>query len=258
MAEEIFIETPDKTYIRAVFSRPADVLAHRFNKSLIIALHDFPGNCDGAEGIFLHLQELFHEKRHAMLRFDFHGCGKSDGQSVDFTLSTANKDLQTILKWADLQGYQHITLLAEGLAPLLLDYESLPKSVKTIVLLWPALDPQEYAERYFKAKAHEAQITAQGYFNFKNTSIGKKFITAIQELDPLRIARQIKLPTLAFHGKEDQIVPISCLNVVRDHLGARRIDITTFDDGTHGLPLPNHREAIAQHILHFIEKFSLK
>lgn len=258
MAEEIYIELPEEKYIQAIFSKPADALSHRFNKSLIVCVHDFPGNFDGTENVFLNLQDLFLQHRHALLRFNFRGCGKSDGQAFEFSLQQAKADLQTVIKWAENQGYEHITLITEGLSALFIGMDSLQKSVKNIVFLWPSLNSHDVLQRYFKISDHSEDLENVGFFKFKDTSIGKIFVDDISELDTIKYAKNLKLPTLAFHGKEDKISPISNLNVIREHLGAKRIDITTFDDGTHGLPLPNHRKAIATHTLHFIERFSLK
>lgn len=258
MAQEIFIELPDDKFIHAIFAKPSDVLANKFSKSLIIAIHSFPGSMSGAENVFEDLETRMIDGRHAMLRFDFRNCGKSDGQSSDFSLVQAAQDIKTIILWAQNQGYEKITLLTEGLAAMFIAHEPLPPCVKTLVMLWPVADTREMLERYFKIDDNLPKLTAQGFYNHKNMSIGKEFIDNMQALDPLRRLKRLTLPTLVFHGKEDMTVPIANLTLIREHLGANRIDITTFDDGTHGLPLPNHRKAIATHILHFIERFSLK
>lgn len=258
VAEEIYIELSKGKYIQAIFSKPADVLSHRFNKSLLICAHDFPGHFDGTENIFSTLQDLFLEQRHAAIRFNWRGYGKSDGNTHEFSLLQAKSDLEIVLKWAEAQGFTHTTIVTEGLGLYFIGLEPFPKSVKNLVFLWPAFDSKELLQRYFRIEEHKQELDKKGFYNFKGVSIGKNLIDELLAIDPQKYAKSIKLPTLAFHGKEDKIVPISNLKIMRDHLGSKRIDITTFDDGTHGLPLQNHRKAVATHILHFIERFSLK
>lgn len=58
------------------------------------------------------------------------------------------------------------------------------------------------------------------------------------------------------HGAQDKVSPIEQLDMFRACAGHRRVEITSFQDGTHGLPQENHRKSMFFHIRQFIEKYT--
>ena len=64
------------------------------------------------------------------------------------------------------------------------------------------------------------------------------------------------MPTLILQGVRDEITPIETLDLARGHIRSKRLEITTFHDGEHGLHKLNHRKSMFFHITQFIEKFA--
>ena len=83
-------------------------------------------------------------------------------------------------------------------------------------------------------------------------------ISLIEQLDSTTVESQLQSldkPILIMHGSLDKRSPIEQLEMVREHVKSPRIEITSFQDGEHGLHQNNHRKPMHFHIDQFIEKY---
>lgn len=255
MAQNVKILAGEKTYIHGSYSRPTEDSLAEMEELLIIMLHGFPGDKNAQGNLFHDLEFLLRDKGYHTLRFDFRGCGESDGRSEDFNLTSAGEDYANIISWAWEKGYKRFLTIGEGLGaviPVLYPKEE----VFAGVMLWPFLDLPRIAKTTYRPEQIEEQWIKAGYILKDDQRVGISLIKEMQGMNmPVRL-RETKVPILVMHGAEDEISPIDQLDLLRAHAASRRVEITSFHDGTHGLPALNHRKTMYYHIQQFIEKYA--
>jgi len=255
MSNTVQILAGEEQYIQALYSSPQEKSFENLDRLLVIMVHGFPGYKEAHNDIFKDLEHVTGDKSYHTLRFDFRGCGESDGRQEDFSLLSAGEDLQTVLSWAKDRGYKRFIFIAEGLgAPITL--MNTPDETVCMIMLWPMLDMPHIAKTLFQAEAIEEQWKKAGYILKDEDRIGLPFLQQLPKQNIASALKDLNGPILIMHGAQDEISPISQLDIVRTHAGARRIEITSFQDGAHGLPEPNHRKTIFYHMMQFIEKYT--
>ncbi|MDH5721747.1 MAG: hypothetical protein OEY94_00280 [Alphaproteobacteria bacterium] len=242
MSNALFIEKPDKSKIHALFSEPDQKnLIPKDKRTLIIMCHNFPGNCDGKEGILTHIEKTALRKGLFSLRFDFSYCGNSDGKEQDFTLDKAIADLKTMIAWSKKQGFQHVGLFSEGLGSFISVIVG-DKYVDFNVMVYPFMNIDE---AYSPLNIDENQ-----------QYICNKFIQACPHYDIERFLENFKKPCLIFYGTKDTNLSSPHINLIREALGSHRIDITNIKNGSFGLLEPTSRKAINVNLGVFLEKYA--
>lgn len=252
MSEKVRISVTAKHAVSGLYARPADtdrdmlvVMAHTFPDSHMSGHHDLFGRIENA---------LVHEGFHT-LRFDFRGCGASDGAPEHMTLGSAGQDLSAVLDWAKGKEYRKFIVLAEGLAATVA-MTRLSEDVQALILLWPVLDPKELAGRRFGAAGYGGDFSGSAPVEIDGHKVGLTLIGEMWNTDLTRFFRRVKMPVLILHGAQDDIAPIEQLDLARSCFRTSRIEITSYHDGTHGLPQASHRKYAYYHILQFLKKYA--
>jgi pimeloyl-ACP methyl ester carboxylesterase len=222
-------------------------------KTLILMAHGFPGHKSAHDDFFGDLDAALALGSHDTLRFDFRGCGESDGLEENFTIASACEDFQSVMLWCRREGYSQFIVAGAGLGATIAAM-NMELGAKAFIMLWPVLEPKLYFKQYI-SKAVMADDN-KPYAEIDSHRIGVAFIKELKDLDIVSSLKEIYCPTLIMHGSEDEIVPPVQLDLARGFIPARRIEITVFHDGTHGLPLPSHRKAMLYHIRQFVQKYA--
>ncbi len=255
MAQNVQILAGDQTYIQGSYSKPTEDSVAEREELLVLMVHGFPGNKNTQNNLFHDIEFLLRDKGYHTLRFDFRGCGESDGREEDFTLAGANEDFQNVLFWARDRGYKRFITIGEGLGATI-GLMNVDHTVTASILLWPYIDLPRIAKSVYHPENIEAQWLKAGYVLMDNKRVGLNFIKELQKTALVLLLKEIKIPLLVMHGAADDTSPIDQLDLLRAHAGAKRVEITSFHDGTHGLPQLNHRKTMYYHITQFIEKYT--
>jgi len=85
--------------------------------------------------------------------------------------------------------------------------------------------------------------------------IAMKLVNELLCLAPEQLLPEIKIPVLVQQGAEDKTVSLDHTDILKSGLKARRLDVTTYQDGDHGLTDDRHRKMIFFHIGQFVEKY---
>lgn len=253
MSKKIMIPGMGGHEIAASMKRSTDPDAPDTRKTLVLMSHSFPGHKSSNNDFYGDLEHSLSTHGHDTLRFDYRGCGESDGKEENFTIAQACEDYQSVLHWCRREGYSHFIMVGEGLGATITAM-NMGLDVKALVMLWPVLDPKIYFRQYIS----KAEMSPDGktFARIDSHHIGVDFINEIKNLDILYALKEVFCPTLIMHGAEDEIVPPVQLELARGFIPARRIEITVFHDGTHGLPLLSHRKAMLYHIQQFVQKYA--
>lgn len=256
MTCDIQILAKDGEALSMLYGYPAESLTAELEKTLVVMLHDFPGNKAGADHLYDKLESMFMGKGLHTLRFDFRGCGESGGVEENFTLTSACEDIQSVLEWArEKKGYERFILLAEGLGASA-GLMSMGADILFQILMWPVLDLFGVAEKVFHASGFEKEAGGKDFILFDGHKIGRALVDEMVEIDMTPSLEIVEAPTLIMHGVEDKISPVEQLEIARKNFQSPRIEITTFHDGGHGLVKPVHRKVMFYHVMQFVEKYT--
>ena len=143
MPYTVHILAGKKQSIHAIHGRPAKVPAKGAARTLLIMMHDFPGKKTDNNDMYGDLEATLNEKGYHTLRFDFRGCGESDGKPEDFCLTGAYDDLHNAMLWGREKGYKRFVLIGEGLGAAIA-VSAADRDIRAMVLLWPMLQSTSF------------------------------------------------------------------------------------------------------------------
>ncbi len=252
MPEKITIDAGHNESISAIWSKPQERSIRALEKTLVVFSHGFPGHKDHQANLYADFEHLLGHKGYHTLRFDYRGCGTSDGREENFSLGAACEDFQNIRYWAKSQGYEHFVYMGDGIGATLA-IMNLDLDVRALILLWPVLDLKSYKTSAFKLDA--SKPVTQNLITSGDSRIGGAFLRELEKLDLTYALKEVFCPTLILHGARDTVVPIAQLDLARSLIRAKRIEITTFHDGEYGLQALNHRKSMFFQIQQFLEKY---
>ncbi|MCB1530725.1 MAG: alpha/beta hydrolase [Rhodospirillales bacterium] len=249
---EISTGTEDD-HISALLSPPTEIRPDQTDLPLVVMAHHFPGTKESHDDLFGDLEFLFNTSGLPSLRFDFRGCGQSSGRQEHFTLARAREDFDLVLHWAKKKGYKNIILVGEGLGARLA-LEKTGDNTMMLLLFWPLIDLPDYAKRHFDTENLFKTDGSADFIMIDRNKIGMHMIGEMLDSPPF-VFPKLEIPVLIQHGAQDTVVPVEQLDLLKG-MEARRLDITTYQDGGHGLPDPRHRKMIFFHIGQFLEKYT--
>ena len=253
MQESIEIYSGDnRETISAIHAKPTGHVKLERVQTLVIMAHDFPGSKESHNDFFGDLEFLFTNLGYQTLRFDFRGCGQSQGQESNFLVSTAKEDFQAVLQWGKNQGFKNLIFVGEGIgaAICLSNVTSSAIPVLCSLLFWPALDLRSLAaERFSNSANQDRRVFSWGY------DINHSLVEELQKSDMQAVLSSVKHPLLVQMGSEDKIVSSEHLEFLKEHSKAQRIDITSYQQGNYGLTDNKHRKMIFFHAGQFAERY---
>ena len=143
-------------------------------------------------------------------RFDFSGCGESEGNYVETSLSKLKSDLGTIINFVKSQpevDNSRIGILAQSTGTTVT--VSLEPEVNCMVLTGSISHYKETMVNIFEKGYNPAGISIRTKANGTITKIGPQFWKDIAHHNLLESVKRIHCPILFIHGSKDEKVPIS-------------------------------------------------
>lgn len=200
------IEIPGENHVlSAKLELPAD---GKINQYAIFA-HCF--TCNSDLGVVRHISRALTQDGIAVLRFDFTGLGKSEGEFADSNFSGNVQDLVSVSDYLS-KNYKAPTLLighSLGGAAVLMATKFL-KNIKAIVTIGAPSEPAHVThlfanqEDLIKEKG-EAEVHIGG----RPFKIQQQFIEDLKENKLLDHVKAMRIPYLILHSPQDTIVGIS-------------------------------------------------
>ncbi len=174
------------------------------NAAIIIS-HGFAANKDRPR--LVALAETLSKNGFVALRFDFSGCGESDGDKI--TLKNQVDDLRSAINYMRKKGYTNIGLLGESLGALV-SILACDNEIKTLVLWAPVTKSKVPA--MFQKEELRRELNERGFIIYQKD--GKRFIVPKEYLEERKSVNQreilskIRIPVLIIHGNKDNVVPL--------------------------------------------------
>ena len=200
---------------------------------LVIFSHGLGANVEHEEEV----QRTLAKAGIAVFSFEFAGGSSSaapmsEGLTTEMSVLTEVQNLKDAIRIASGLEYadpQKIYLMGSsqgGLVTALTAEEV--TNISGLFLFYPAFSLPDDIRSSFP-KLDEVPET----FNLLGTKIGKKYITDIYDMDPYANLEKLAMPVHIYHGKDDNIVPLTASQKAMKRLKDARL--TTLEDTGHAL-----------------------
>jgi uncharacterized protein len=177
---------------------------------VMIFVHGFIGNKIGEHRMFVKAANFFSSLGYVCVRFDFSGCGESDGLYKELSFSKKVTELKAVISYIshfDGIGNRNITLVGHSLggAVTAMVAPSLT-NINKIVLWAPVARPYK---DIVSITSEEAVVLAkkEGKYDFNGFEISHTFFEDLKLYNPLKTVSLYSGPLLIIHGDQDQDVP---------------------------------------------------
>lgn len=214
--------------------------------------HGFGGNRAEFGYTFVRLAERLAERGVAAYRFDFAGCGDSDGDFDDLTVS--DQVAQALAVLDALAGHpavdpERLSLMGMSLGGLTAQLAAARRPVRSLALWAPAAGAVETNEAAAKRRAET--IAEFGYDDFGGLPVHQRFVDDAEGIDPFAAA--YSGPVLLAVGTEDFVLGAELLERYRSTYGDR-LHPHVFDGVGHGFETVPARERLVELTASFIER----
>ena len=184
--------------------------AHHRKVPLIVLLHGFVGSKVGEHRLFVKAARYFTEKGYAVFRFDFSGCGESDGDYADVTVTKQLSEVQAVLNYVSVLpevDVNNIILIGHSLGGAVASLTAAKdRRIRKLILWSPVGKPYEDIAGILGTSA---MITAEtdGVVDYHGFYVSQIFLTDLKNHHPLGAIRSYQEAALIIHAEQDEDIP---------------------------------------------------
>jgi dipeptidyl aminopeptidase/acylaminoacyl peptidase len=175
----------------------------------VILVHGF-GVTKSEYGMFDDLANNLSENGFLVYRFDFSGCGESEGDYSETSLSKLKSDLSKILDFVKSQKKVDISRIgihaqSFGTATSV----ALEPKIQSLIMTGSISHPKEVISKLCDNECNFDGISTRTKSDGKIIKIRPKFWKDFENYNLIRSIKKINCPILFIHGSKDENVPIS-------------------------------------------------
>ncbi len=178
---------------------------------VVICCHGLTGSRVGACYRQVELGRRLAAADIACLRFDFRGCGESDGRFQDLTTRTLIEDLHAVVSAvASMPGCDatRIGILGSSFGAYTASHEACAIDGLRCLVFWaPVADVRSLVDPLMTAEAW-ALLRKQGWVEHHGLRLGAGFFDEIPEAEAAERLASAGRPVAVYHGVGDRQVPI--------------------------------------------------
>ncbi|WP_078551247.1 alpha/beta hydrolase [Bacillus alkalicellulosilyticus] len=182
----------------------------KIQKPAIVFVHGFVGSKVGEHRLFVKAARHFTEQGFVVVRFDFSGCGESDGDYGDVTLTKQRNELKDVLSFVEELpdvNREEITVIAHSLGGAVASLVAKTDTrIKQLVLWSPVANPYEDITR-ITGKHAVKQASQHGIIDYKGFYVSHDFFGDLKKHHPLQNISFYQGPVFILHADKDQDVP---------------------------------------------------
>lgn len=207
-----FVEIPvGQEKLTACLHLPGEPVAGGKPGPMVICCHGLTGTRVGSAYRFVRIARRLEEIGIATLRFDFRGCGESDGRFEDVTIQSLCEDLLAVLTSSyELSGgnFLKIGLIGSSFGAYTASLVAPSISgLRCLAFIAPVADPKALAARDMPPEAWQ-HLESKGWVDHHGLPLGKGFFDSMGDKDVPSVLAEVGRPVLIFHGRGDRQVPI--------------------------------------------------
>lgn len=208
---------------------------------VVIICHGFGSDCN--RPLLRAIASDVVEQGMIAIRFDFNGCGKSDGEFQNMTVLNEIDDLKHVIDWARHQSWtENISLVGHsqgGVVVSMTAGELGDKEIKCEALLAAAAVLRDDAIRGTTQGANYDPYNLQGDYvelprrmDGQSLKVGKNYIQTAMTLPIYETAANYEGPVLIIHGTHDRIVPYTYSERYHEKLKNSELQLVSDEDHT--------------------------
>ncbi|MFQ5429548.1 MAG: alpha/beta hydrolase family protein [Phycisphaerae bacterium] len=179
---------------------------------VVVCCHGLTGTRVGACYRFVRLARRLEQENIACLRFDFRGCGESDGRFEDVTVARLVEDLRAAVAWLDHApgcDPSRVGIAASSFGALATSLAAAEFGSLRCAVFWaPVADAWTLVDREMTPSAWEL-VRAQGWIDHRGLRMGRAFLDTLPRDNAPEILAARRTPLLIYHGRGDAQVGIS-------------------------------------------------
>lgn len=218
-------------------------------RPVVICCHGLTGTRVGSSYRLVTLARRLQDSGIACLRFDFRGCGESEGRFQDVTTQTLLEDLSAVI--AEVKRLPGVDASRVGIVGSSFGAYTASRvsdriaCLRCCVYLAPVADPHALIERDMSPEAW-ALLRKQGWLEHHGQRLGAGFFDTLPRDDvPAQLARTGR-PLLIYHGRDDRQVPLEqgrAYESAMQRAGAT-VELHAIETSDHGMRGVTHTEMI--------------
>ena len=175
-----------------------------------------------------------------VLRFSFAGCGKSDGDFKEMTISRQAAQVQDVFSFLQkepLVDKKRIGILAQSMGgPSVI--QALPLKAFSLVFLSSVFEPEESLKMVLKrkkVKINPQKVTYVPRSDESLTPLGSQIWRDFKKIDlKIKVQRHVHFPVLVFHGELDTYVTTKEVKKYFQYFPGKK-ELVIYPEGDHGL-----------------------
>lgn len=213
-SEKVFFKNTQGQRLCGIFEIPSPD-----SKEIIIFFHGNGSNKDSKSSSEFRIK--LEQEGFNTFRFDFNGCGESDGEFIDQTLTSTTADAECALEFVKEKGFIDISIygVSHGGFVAVMIALSHPE-LKRIALFAPALDMYGIRERRLGREFIE-NIKPGDIIDYSNEIKTKRLSYSwLQDAKKHRLTKEkweITIPTLLVAGTIDKTVPLEEIRSIKSN-----------------------------------------
>lgn len=174
-----------------------------------IVSHGFTGNHIGPAYLFARLSRCLAEVGVSSLRFDYGGCGDSDGEFREMTIETMKADLLSATEFVQREhAPSALMYLGHSLGGMIAAICAPRAAVQGLALLSPVALPKGLVERRKEMMA--AGPNSRGFYENGPHELNPRFLDGLEGIDPpALLATTFKGKLLLMQGGRDQSISVA-------------------------------------------------
>lgn len=219
------------------------VLATGEKCPMVILSHGFGG--DMTFHLWEPIIQILNENGIGVLRYDFNGCGQSEGEFQNMTVLSENEDLLCIISYVRaLPVTESISLVGHsqgGVVTSMVSGDCGSEQIKCEVLLSAAAVLREDAIRGITQGAHfDPWHLDQPYYELpRGLKLGRAYIQSAMTLPIYETASAYKGSALIINGMADQVVPYTYAQLYNKVINNSELILIPGEDHTYTIA-PNY------------------
>jgi pimeloyl-ACP methyl ester carboxylesterase len=177
---------------------------------LVVICHGFVGSRIGMDRLFLLAGRELARQGYLVIRFDYAGCGESDGIYGEHGLDSMIAQTRSVLDYGlslDCVDPMRVTLLGHSLGgAIALLTGTKDRRVKSLALWSPVAHPFNDILRIVGRVVYDEAVK-KGHADYKGYRLKPEFFESLQQHQPFQEAPQFHGDVFIAHGTSDETIP---------------------------------------------------
>lgn len=228
-------------------------LPEREKPPIVVVCHGFQET--KTQKYWIKLARKLRDEGMLVFRFDFEGCGDSEGDPKDLTIRNEVLDLEAALKTVmsncDVDS-NRLAFVGHSLGAVIAGLVAKENNPKTIVLWSPAFNQKELLKQWYTKDDIET-LKKKGVLYKKEKEIGRDYYLENKDKDYSAIFSKLSFPILIIHGTKDEDVPIGYSRKLREQY--RNIILKTISGANHKFEEISHQEKAINFTTQWLKKY---